>query len=476
VAENSLFGELLNAGYPLGEVTSVNHYLVTVKGIRGASVQSMVVFENGDKGMIREVNGDEVIILNCDSETTPIGSRVVLEEYEFRVSVGESLLGRVVDPFGRPLDGNQAPVLTEKRSIFSPAPGIAERALLSDQLVSGVSIIDMLFPIVLGQRIAVLGDTKSGKTTFLLQLAANQDKTENIVVYVLIGKRRSEVDQVVASLRESGMLERSIVVVADIFSSLAQSYIAPYAGCAMAEHLWGLGKDVVIIYDDLSAHAKVYREISLLAEANPGRDSYPGDMFHAHSSLLERAGKRADTGKTLTALPVVLTPSDDITAYLPTSVMSITDGQLIFDLATFRQSLRPALNTALSVSRVGGRAQSARQKKITQDVFKKIVSFRQAQEFSHFGTDLSDESRELLKVGGQIQDVFRQLPIELYTILEQELMLQVVLNGAGKSDIDVKSLKTKVREAAEEASASDDAFNQVVQSLVPVAMADEVES
>jgi len=459
------FSSLVASGQPTGEVTSVNRYLVVVKGLHGSPVGASVIFENGERGIIREMHDGSVLVLNCDSEATAIGSLVVLQDATFSVETGEALIGRVVDVFGRPIDGKGSIAAVTPRPIFSKAPGIADRSLLKDQLYSGVTIVDIMFPIVLGQRIAVLGDTKSGKTSFLLQLGAQQAKTDKIMVYVLIGKRRTEIDQVVNSLTQAGVMSHSIVVVADMFHSLAQSYIAPYAGCAMAEALWYAGRDVVIIYDDLSSHAKVYREISLLSEVNPGRDSYPGDMFYAHSSLLERAGKLTSNGKTMTALPVVLTPGDDITAYLPTSIMSITDGQLIFDLATFRQSIRPALNTGLSVSRVGGRAQTSRQKELTRYIFKVLADFRQAQEFSHFGSDLSNESRQLLELGTQIQDAFRQLPTEQFSIAEQELLLKTLIVGGGTKSVDVGRLK-QMAKAASAHTKTDDAYERAAHDLL----------
>lgn len=464
--DDKQFNKLVADGHPTGETISVNRYLVTVKGLDGCPVGALVIFENGNRGIIREMSDGKALVLNCDDEATAIGSLVVLQDSIFSAGVGKELVGRVVDAFGRPLDNKGALNLNKTWPIFNTAPGISERSLLKDQLYSGVTMVDMMFPVVLGQRIAVLGDTKSGKSTFLLQLGANQAGSKKIFVYVLIGKRRAEIDQVIETLTGAGMLKQSIVVVADIFSSLAQSYIAPYAGCAMAEYLWHNGYDVVIVYDDLSAHAKIYREISLLSEANPGRDSYPGDMFYAHSSLLERAGKLSSSGKTLTALPVVLTPSDDITAYLPTNVMSITDGQLIFDLATFRQNVRPALNAGLSVSRVGGRAQTPRQKQITQTVFKILADFRQAQEFSHFGSELSNESRQVLIMGQQLQEAFRQFPTELYASYQQELILEVIIMGNGMRSIDVAKLKKEVKKVAPSKVSSDKDFERVAESLL----------
>ena len=464
--DNKQFTKLVTDGHPTGEVISVNRYLVTVKGLDGCPVGALVIFENGEQGMIREISEGKALILNCDSETTTIGGLVAMQDTVFSVPVGDGLVGRVVDAFGRPLDGKGTVSLKEKRPVFGTAPGISERSLLKDQLYSGVTMVDMMFPVVLGQRIAVLGDTKSGKTTFLLQLGVNQLGNDKILVYVLIGKRRAEIDQAVDTLTRTGMLKQSIVVVADIFSSLAQSYIAPYAACAMAEHLWYGGKDVVVVYDDLSSHAKIYREISLIAEANPGRDSYPGDMFYAHSSLLERAGKLKSSGKTLTALPVVLTPSDDITAYLPTSVMSITDGQLIFDLTTFRRSIRPALNAGLSVSRVGGRAQTQRQKDLTQAIFKILAEFKQAEEFAHFGSDLTLESRQIVVLGQQLQDAFRQLPSELYLPHQQELILKAIIMADGTRDIDVVKLKKEAKVIPLSKVKTDKDFEKIAEHLL----------
>lgn len=446
--DNTAFEQLVALGNSTGEVVGVERFLVKIKGLDGAPIGALIMFQTGQRGLIREIREQHVLVLNLDTESTSIGTLAVIEELVLATPVGEALIGRVVNPLGQPLDGKGEISLTETRDVFSQAPGILERSLLKDQLYSGVTMVDMLFPVVLGQRIAVMGDTKSGKTSFLMQLGVNQTNTDRIMVYVLIGKRRVDVDQTIETLNRTGAMANSIVVVASIFDSLAQSYIAPYVGCAIAEHLWYGGRDVVIIYDDLSSHAKIHREISLLAQVSPGRDSYPGDMFFAHSSLLERAGKLASNDKTLTALPVVITPGDDITAYLPTSIMSITDGQIIFDLATFRQNIRPAVNTGLSVSRVGGRAQTSSQKLLSGVLMQRLAAYRQAQEFAHFGSDMSDESRQTLELGRQLHELLRQPPNELCSIAEQELMLRTVVIGEGRRSLNILSLKQQVRELA----------------------------
>jgi len=465
VYDNSAFEQLVASGNSTGEVIGVERFLLKVKGLDGAPVGALVMFQTGQRGLVREVRDAFVLVLNLDTESTSVGTIAVIEELTLSVSVGDGLIGRVINPLGRPLDDGGDIHLGESREVFSEAPGIRERSLLKDQLSSGVTIVDMLFPIVLGQRIAIMGDTKSGKTSFLMQLGVNQVNTDRIVVYVLIGKRRVDIDQTIEILTRSGAIANSIVVVASIFDSLAQSYIAPYVGCAIAEHLWYSGRDVVIVYDDLSSHAKIHREVSLLAQGNPGRDSYPGDMFFAHSSLLERAGKLASNDKTLTALPVVITPGGDITAYLPTSIMSITDGQIIFDLAMFRQNIRPAVNIGLSVSRVGGRAQTASQKKLSRVLLKKLADFRLAEEFAHFGSDMSNESKQTLELGHQLYDALHQTPSELYSIAEQQLALQAVILGDGRRKLNMQGLKELARGAAPTIQ-SEDEIDKIAQEIL----------
>jgi F-type H+/Na+-transporting ATPase subunit alpha len=467
VFDNSQFQNLVAKGNPTGEVVGTDRFLVSVKGLDGVAMNALILFESGQRGIVSEVGEEIVLVLNLESESTPLGSLAVLFDNVFSTPVGEGLIGRVITPLCQPLDGKGAVQHGETWPVYNQAPGMMERQLLSDRLPTGVTLVDQLFPVVLGQRIAILGDTKSGKTSFLLQLGINQTNTDRVVVYVLIGKRRVEIDQLLNALTESGAIKNSIVIVANVFDSLAQSYMAPYIGCSVAEHLWHAGRDVVIIYDDLSAHAKVYREVALLSGGNPGRDSYPGDMFFAHSSLLERAGRLASNGKTLSALPVIITPGDDITAFLPTSIMSITDGQLIFDLESFRRNIRPAVNAGLSVSRVGGRAQTPRQKKISGALFKKLANYRQAAEFAHFGSDLATESKQAIMLGEQLIDAMRQSTSELFSVMEQELLMETVLATSGTRQLNIGLLKIKVRELAPTIT-SEDQIDAAVQQLLAV--------
>lgn len=456
--DNQTFQRLVEADNLTGEVTAANSFIIEVKGLEGVRLGASVLFEDGQHGLVREAYGDRVILFNIDSERMAPGTLAVVENDVLSVPVGRGLVGRVISPMGKPLDGKGPLASTETSGIFNPAPGIMARSMLNQQLASGVTAVDSFFPIVLGQRIAILGDSKSGKSTFLSQLSANQSGTDRIVVYVLMGKRKVDIENLLAGLEASGAMEHTIVVMADIFDSLTQSYLAPYAACAMAEYLWQggakgekgekngkSGQDVIILYDDLSSHAEAYRQLSLLQEVDPGRDSYPGDMFYAHSSLLERAGKLLDNGKTLTALPIVLTPNDDITAYLSTSIMSITDGQIILDLGVFRKGIRPAVNAGLSVSRVGGQAQTRRQKRLSSSLFQKLAKYHQAEEFSHFGSNLSKDARIDLLTGQQIYAALQQPPEERLSMYEQQLLLETIMLGGGGSEIDIPGLKTSVK-------------------------------
>ena len=456
--DNTQFQKLVEAGNLTGEVTAINRFIVEVKGLEGIRIGAQVLFEDGQRGMVREAYGNRVVLYNIDSEALSLGCLVVVEYDMVTVPVGKELVGRVISPMGVPLDGKGAIRTAATSGIFNPAPGIMDRKVLDQQLASGVTAVDSFFPIVLGQRIAILGDSKSGKSTFLSQLSANQKGTDRVVVYVLIGKRKVDIERLLRDLEESGAMSNTIVVLANIFDSLTQSYLAPYAACAMAESLWYAGQDVIIIYDDLSSHAEAYRQLSLLQEVDPGRDSYPGDIFYTHSSLLERAGRLLTNDKTLTSLPVVLTPNDDITAYLSTNIMSITDGQIIFDLGFFRKGVRPAVNAGLSVSRVGGQAQTKRQKRLSTALFKALAKYHQAEEFSHFSSQLSKETRTDLTRGKHLYAALQQPPEQLLSLMQQQLMLEVIMKPEDDRAIDIAKLKSSVLAMAE-APADDAAYD-----------------
>jgi F-type H+/Na+-transporting ATPase subunit alpha len=446
---NQHFEKLVASGNPVGEVIAVDKFLVKTTGLQPCAVHSLVMFEDGSKGFVHQVQDNLVIILHLGAEMLRVGMVAVVQHQELVCKVGKDFIGRVVSVTGDPLDGKGPIAAAATWPVFNTAPPLYERKLVEDQLESGVTAIDALFPMVRGQRMALLGDSKSGKSTIVTQLAINQKRTDQIVVYCLIAKRRSDVDTLLTRLNENGGMEKAIVVVSTMFESLIMSYIAPYVACSLAEYLWQkCDQDTIIIYDDLTSHAHAYREVALLSGVSPGRDSYPGDMFYAHSSLLERAGRLDRNGKCLTSVPVVHAANGDITAYLPTNIMSITDGQWILDMQTFRAGIRPAVSMGLSVTRAGGVGHNKRQKALAAQTLKLLADYRQAEEFSHFGSELGAEAKHALSVGKNIFQVLTQSPSDTYSLMAQQLMMDITLNLEDGAELDVSALKLSSNEYA----------------------------
>ena len=464
-ASENHFQQLVEQGNPVGEAVAVNKFLVTVRGLNPVNVHALIMFEDGSKGFVEHVLEHTVLVLHLGTEPIKMGMVAVRQYHKLVTKVGKDFIGRVISVTGEPLDGKGPIAPDAVWPVFNAAPPIYQRELLDTQLETGVIAVDSLFPIVRGQRMAIMGSDKSGKSTLATQLIINQRSTDITAIYCLIGKRRGDIDELIARLAETGALSKAIIIVSTLFESLIMTYLAPYVGAAMAEYFWqDCDMDAMVIYDDLTSHAQAYREVALLSGVSPGRDSYPGDMFYAHSSLLERAGKLERNHKTLTALPITLTPSNDITAYLPTNIMSITDGQWIMDMDVFKAGHRPALSTGLSVTRVGGVGQNKRQQGQNRETLKALAAYRQAEEFAHFGSEMALAAHGDLERGRLIYELFGQPPGETFNFMEQQLLLDIVLGLEEDAILDIKRMKIEVKDTAKLVQTDED-FNAARDTL-----------
>ena len=394
-----------------GTVLLVGDGIARVYGLRGCMAGELLEFEDGSVGLAQNLEEETVsVAVLSDQNDIHEGSTVKRTGQVLNVPVGEGLLGRVVNALGDPIDGKGPINTVATRPIESPAPGIIERKSVAVPLQTGIKAIDSMIPIGRGQRELIIGDRQTGKTVIAVDTIHNQKDTGVICIYVAIGQKSTAVVQIVNELQQAGAMEYSIVVSASASESAPLQYIAPYAGCAMAEYFREQGKDVLIIYDDLSKHAVAYRALSLLIRRPPGREAYPGDVFYLHSRLLERAACVAPEygGGSITALPIIETQAGDVSAYIPTNVISITDGQIFLETELFHSGIMPAINPGISVSRVGGAAQLKAMKKVSGELKLLYAQYRELQAFAQFGSDLDADTKARLALGERIVKVLGQ--------------------------------------------------------------------
>ncbi len=410
----------------IGVATWVGDGIVNVDGIDHANYGEIVIFDCGVKGMVQDVRRDDigVILFGTDTEIHE-GSRVVRTGKMAGTPVGEEFLGRVVDALGSPIDGG-AEIDTENyRPIETPAPGIVDRKSVSVPMETGILSIDSMFPIGRGQRELIIGDRQTGKTSIALDTILNQKGKDVICVYVAIGQKASTIAKLVGTLKNAGAMDYTIVVSASASDPAPLQYIAPYSGTALAEYFMYQGKDVLIVYDDLSKHAVAYRAISLLLERSPGREAYPGDVFYLHSRLLERSARLSPEagGGSITALPIIETQAGDVSAYIPTNVISITDGQIYLESQLFFSGQRPAVNVGLSVSRVGGAAQRKAMKKAAGSVRIDLAQYREMEVFTQFSSDLDDATKKQLQHGRALMELLKQPLGHPFSMADQVIIL-----------------------------------------------------
>ena len=415
-----------------GTVLLVGDGIARASGLVNCMAGELLEFEDGSYGMAQNLEENSVsIVLFGSGESIGEGQTVKRTGKVVSVPVGDAMIGRVVNALGQPIDG-AGPVVTEEfRAIESPAPGICERRSVHEPLQTGIKAIDSMIPIGRGQRELIIGDRQTGKTTLAVDTIINQKGKDMICIYVAIGQKRSTVASLVETLTKNGAMEYTMVVAATASEASPLQYIAPYSGCAMGEYFMNKGKHVLIIYDDLSKHAVAYRALSLLIRRPPGREAYPGDVFYLHSRLLERAAKLDDEhgGGSLTALPIIETQAGDVSAYIPTNVISITDGQIFLETELFHSGVMPAVNPGISVSRVGGNAQIKAMKKVAGTLKLIYSQYRELQSFAQFGSDLDADTKARLEQGARIVEVWKQDQNEPVPVEKQVAILYAVING-----------------------------------------------
>ena len=435
-------------GREVGTVSWVGDGIANIEGIEHAMYGEILVFDNGIKGMVQDIRYDEIACILFGRDTgIREGMRVIRTGKKAGMPVGEEFLGRVIDPLGSPIDGGEAITGVDYRPIEEEAPGIVDRKSVSVPLETGILSIDSMFPIGRGQRELIIGDRQTGKTSIAVDTILNQKGKDVICMYVAIGQKASTIARLVHTLKEHEAMKYTTVVNAAASDPASLQYIAPYAGTALAEYFMYQGKDVLIVYDDLSKHAVAYRAMSLLLERSPGREAYPGDVFYLHSRLLERSSRLNEKlgGGSITALPIIETQAGDVSAYIPTNVISITDGQIFLESDLFFSGMRPAVNVGLSVSRVGGAAQRKAMKKAAGSIRIDLAQYREMEVFTQFSSDLDPATKEQLQYGRCLMELLKQ-PLCHPLSMAQQVITLCAATEKLMLDIPVEEVKTFQRE------------------------------
>ena len=435
--------DMVSKDQEVGTVIWVGDGIATIYGIEHAMYGEIVIFENGVRGMVQDLKLDQVgcIIFGKDTEIKE-GTKVTRTKKKAGIPVGDAYLGRIINALGAPIDGKGEIKADDYRAIEQEAPGIVDRQSVKQPMETGILAIDSMFPIGRGQRELIIGDRQTGKTSIAVDTILNQKGKDVVCIYVAIGQKASTVAKLVNTLTKNGAMDYSIVLSSTASESASLQYIAPYAGTALAEYFMYKGKDVLIVYDDLSKHAVAYRALSLLLERSPGREAYPGDVFYLHSRLLERSSKLSDElgGGSITALPIIETQAGDVSAYIPTNVISITDGQIFLESDLFNSGMRPAVNVGLSVSRVGGAAQTKAMKKASGTIRIDLAQYREMEVFTQFSSDLDDMTKEQLQYGKGLMELLKQPLCHPMSLADQVITL-VAANKRLLLDVDIKQMK-----------------------------------
>ena len=434
-----------DASRETGTVIWVGDGIATIYGIDHAMYGEIVIFDNGVKGMVQDIRQNEIGVILFGRDTgIKEGTKVVRTKKKAGIPVGQGFIGRVVNALGEPIDGKGEIKEEDYRPIEEDAPGIVERKSVDTPMETGILSIDSMFPIGRGQRELIIGDRQTGKTSIATDTIINQRGKDVICIYVAIGQKASTVAKIVSTLTKNDAMDYSIVLSSTASDPASLQYIAPYAGTALAEHFMHQGKDVLIVYDDLSKHAVAYRALSLLLERSPGREAYPGDVFYLHSRLLERSSRLSDElgGGSITALPIIETQAGDVSAYIPTNVISITDGQIFLESNLFNSGMRPAVNVGLSVSRVGGAAQTKAMKKASGSIRIDLAQYRDMEVFTQFASDLDDATKAQLQHGKALMELLKQPLCHPLSLHEQVMTLCMANNGVF-DQIPTKEVKSR---------------------------------